>query len=168
MEAFEILFFAAFSQKIQKLGDHIDLIKSKVVPNDQRSEQKENQIKSKNQIIQQLSTTIKNIQTGFELGMYEGQEAQKAKEVKKYKNDIKILEDEIEAIKAEKETDQGDHFEEIFNNMKKFFSGKDNPNISGKESNEILRDFIEAIFYNKEGREITIDIVWKKELKEIN
>lgn len=165
LETFEILFYTAFSQRIKKLQDHIDLIKTAEVPQDQRVDLRNRQIKEKKNMIQHLTGNFVKIQQGFELGIYEGQEVQKANEIKKIKNNIKILENEIEEIKAEKDNNEADHLEEILNNMKKFFAGKDNPKISGKEANEILRDFIETILYKKEGREIAIEIVWKKEVE---
>jgi DNA invertase Pin-like site-specific DNA recombinase len=167
LEAFEILFYAPFKQKIERLQDHIELIKSAQIPDDQRIELKEKDIRAKIKMISQLNTQVNNIQKGFELGIYEGQEVEKANEIKKKKRDIELLEREIKDLKAEKNESQADHFDSILDNMKKFFSGKENPKISERELNEILQEVIEAILYKKEGREIEIDIVWKKDLQGI-
>lgn len=167
LEDFNQLFYAAFGRKIQKLNDHVDLIKSAEVSNDQRAENKKELIKKKEKMITQLTTTVNNIQRGFELGIYEGQELEKANEIKKLKSNIKIHENEIEEIKAEKANNEADHLGEILTNMNRFVTGKDNPNIDEREMNEILSEFIETILYRKENGEITIDIIWKAELKEI-
>ena len=164
LEPFEELFYLELKKQEKKLKDYLEDIQEATTKTRTAKMKKQTQTLSSQKMIQQLKTQMENIQKGFELGIYAGQEEEKAKEIKKLKAQIKMKSEEVKEAKANEDVSEGDKINFILDNINKFLN---NPFLPQVEANEILLQLIETIFYKKEGKEPTLDIVWKDKVKEV-
>ncbi|KQX45860.1 recombinase family protein [Paenibacillus sp. Root444D2] len=148
---FEILFHEYFAQYIDQLEQYIHLLSNDDTQNfDEEINRKEKQI-------EKLRKDIKRVQQGFVMEIFSQEEARD--QIASFKEQIAILEDQIESMKAENNMSEHDKVSARLDNMRRFLTHGDN--IPEREANEILRDFIDTIIYTKNGNEIELKIIIK-------
>ena len=168
LENFEIVFYAAFGERINQLERYLYLIN-----NDENSaaqqQKKQEALKSvKEKQIADLKKTSSTIKGNLEANIYDDDEIQgKRDRVVELKNQIKKLSDEVEAFETAVDESEVNQVETVLDKMKNFFINKDNPLMTEKEKNEILSEFVEKIIYDKTGTDIQLYIVWKPEINEV-
>lgn len=169
LEPFESLFYAWLAEEAAELENYIELIEQAEISDEQLKIKKEAKKTAMQKQIQQIKKKASKIQNLIEDDFYEDEdeEAEKRKEVKNLKNQIKQLENEIKKAEQEENENESIHLKRILNNMKKFLTGKENPDMSEREANEILSEIILKIEYKKVGKEIKIKAYLKPEVKEI-
>jgi TolA-binding protein len=101
------------------------------------------------------SKSVKRVQHGFIMEIFSESEAQQ--QIKQLKDQIQGLEEQIEQLHNQEESNDLDSVERTLNKIRKVLSGGDH--LSEAEANEILRDYIDAIFYTKTGNNMEIEIV---------
>ncbi|MDQ0197467.1 recombinase family protein [Neobacillus ginsengisoli] len=151
---FEKLFYTELGQYADKLEEYVKLIKGadkgKIV-------NREGEIDTKRKQIQKLEQSVKRVQHGFIMEVFSESEAQQ--QIKQLKDQIQGLEEQIEQLRNQEESNHLDFVEITLNKIRKVLTGGEQ--LSEVEANDILRDYIEAIFYTKTGNNIEIEIVWK-------
>jgi DNA invertase Pin-like site-specific DNA recombinase len=154
LDHFETLFYLEMEEYTKHLEEHVSAIQD--AETDNHDSTKESEIDSKKKQLHKISQSVKRVQQGFVMEIFTEAEA---------KQQIKLLKEQEEYIRKEllkleqENSSEVDYVGEVLNRMKEFLSGKDN--LSEREKNEILRDFIEVIMYEKTGDDINIEIHWK-------
>lgn len=168
LEVFENVFYMWLGNKAIQLEEHIELIKAASISNEEQQKRKAAAIKNKEKQIQQLTKTYKNIQKSAEAGLYDDDELpEKGKEVKRLKTQVKQLEAEVIDLETQEADSETDFIERILEKMKLVLNGKANAaGLSEKEINEVLTDFIDSVFYKKNGNQVELEVKMKKEITE--
>lgn len=159
LENIEVLFYDWMEKTSSKIEEYIDLIKKMQISGSGMEKTKEAQKNAKMQQMQQMKKKRKKIQGLIEEDFYEGdEELEKVREVKQLQNKIKEIESEIEELEEKEGESEIQYVERVLENIKKFFSGKNDSSINEKELNNILSEFISEIKYKKNGRWATCEI----------
>jgi site-specific DNA recombinase len=172
LEPIEKLFYDYLEQTEKQIEKYIDLIKEIQLSGGKMGISKESQINSKVLQVQQMKKKRKKIGELIEDGFYDDvdEEIEKVRERKQLLNRINELEAEIQELREKEGDSEIQHIERVLDNIKKVFQGRNNPNITEKEMNDVLSDFIEKITYEKQGRfakEIKIKVFLKDDISEI-
>lgn len=164
----EKLFYASLEKIKNDIENYIEIVKERKITDKNSKKRKEAARNAKTAKLQALKRKRKNILEMIEDGDYEGEEKiEKKQQTKDMMHEIKQLENEIEEIDSFEEETEAKQLERVLDNLKKFLSGKSN--MSEKEQNEILKEFLQDIVYSKAGKaaEIKIEIHMKENVKEI-
>lgn len=129
-------------QKIELLQDEIDSLVEGSIDSTKQAKVKIDIFQER---ISQLDNQRKRVQDGFKAGIYTLEESQK--EIETIEKQKKQLEDKIKEAEATNNTTEIDRKKILLNNIQSFLSS-DLDNHS--EANQLLRDFIEVIYYYKE------------------
>jgi site-specific DNA recombinase len=154
LSEFEKLFYTELGQYADKLEEYIELIKG---ADKGESVNRKGEIDTKRKQIQKLELSVKRVQQGFIKEIFSESEAQQ--QIRQLKEQIQGLEEQIEQLRNQEVSNELCFQEITLNKIKKVLTGSEQ--LSEVETNDILRDYIEAIFYSKTGRNIEIEIVWK-------
>jgi site-specific DNA recombinase len=153
-EPFEMLFYSELGTYADKLQYYIDQIK---LADNGKTVNHDHEIDSLKRQIQKLEQSVKRVQQGFVAGIFDEVEA--SKQIKQLKNQIETLKSQIEELENQKDSNEYDFIQQTINSMKDFLNGR--YNMSEREKNEILTEFVESIIYTKIGKEIELEIVWR-------
>lgn len=168
LDVFEDKFYAAFGERVKQLENYLDLIKNHDSNSLDHKMKKEALKVAKETKIKQLKKKADKITDNIEDCLYDDEkEALKKIEVKEIRIQIKELTEQIESYLEEQNDSELNQIEKIINNMKNFFTNKDNPLMTETEKNEILSEFIELIIYTKLDNEVHIKVIWKPEINDI-
>jgi site-specific DNA recombinase len=162
------LFFATLDEIVSNLENYLDLIKKKKISDKDKQKKKDDKKKAMMLQVESLQKKSNKIESLIEEDFYDAKkEKEKKLEVKQMQIQIKNLEDEIEDMNQKEEESESVQVERVLNNIKKFLQGQ-NSDMSAREQNDILHEFIEKIHYSKKGRlaEVEIEVELKEEYQD--
>lgn len=168
LDMVEKLFYTSLEGVEKELADHMELIRTKKVSNEDLQKSKDVKLKSKILQVESLIKKSDKIEELIEEGFYDDEKEKKKKfERKEMINQIKVIKNEIDQMKNEEEDSEIVQIEKVLNNIRRFLQGKST--MDKKEQNEILSEFVETIVYSKKGRnsEVEIEIHLKEDIKEL-
>lgn len=155
---FEDIFYKLLSEYTVELEKYVDVIRNSETKASNVTT--EDEIKSKERQIKKIQQEIKRVQNGYKMEIFTEQEAHE--EIKKYRKQHGLLENEIEELKKVEEDDGIDYLQSTLDKLKGFLSNRHD--IPETEANDILKDFVETIIYVKtdeDNNEIDMKVVWK-------
>ncbi|WP_044641999.1 recombinase family protein [Risungbinella massiliensis] len=154
LSEFEELFYSYFSQHVKQLEQYVDLIKANGT-NDAPDYAQE--IESKIKQIAKLNNDIRRVQQGFMMEIFTQAEARV--QIQQLKQQIKILEEQVNELKESGNVTELDRVELTLEKMKRFLTHGDK--LPEREANTILLELMETIVYTKTDKEMSIKIVMK-------
>jgi DNA invertase Pin-like site-specific DNA recombinase len=155
LDLFEQVFYSHFKKYVDKLEQYRNLIRES---NHSQEIDYQQEIDSKEKQVKKIQSDIKRVQQGFIMEIFTQEEAHK--QISGFKNRIKIIQDEISSLQTKDEHSELDIIEIKLSQLRKIFNN--NSEISEREINEILKEFIETIIYIRtDDNKIQLDIVYK-------
>jgi site-specific DNA recombinase len=151
---FEQLFFVVFGKRINELEQYIEIIKASENTNQDNSEE---QIKIFERQLKKLDQDIKRVQQGFIMEIFSEEEAQT--QIKGFKTQKATIEKELERLSVEVNNSSTDYLDKVLGRLKDFMTG--HSNMPESEANEILREFVDRVVYQKLDNEMELKIIWK-------
>ncbi|PGX16481.1 recombinase family protein [Bacillus sp. AFS033286] len=151
---FEELFYLYFRKYVDQLEQHVELIK---VNGSDATYNVEHEIDKKQKQIKELMAQRKRVREGFKIGISTQEEA--FNDIKEIEQQTKTLEKQIKELKESGNYTELERTEITLDKMKRFLDGSSD--MDERQTNNILREFVETIVYTKTGNEIELNIVMK-------
>ncbi|WP_026695576.1 recombinase family protein [Peribacillus kribbensis] len=156
LDDFEKLFYSYLDKYADRLEEYTHLIKAAGSSNAINHKQ---EIKNMQKTMQKLKQSIKRVQQGFITEIFTREEAYL--QVKKFKEHIKMLEDRTEELRNKEGMSELDYMERTLAKMKRFLGNQDM--LTEREANDILKDFVEVIYYKKTDQGMELQVMMKEE-----
>ncbi|MFJ8264192.1 recombinase family protein [Rummeliibacillus sp. NPDC094406] len=154
MDDFEELFYGHLESYLHEIENHKDLIQEIKVEDSHKINV---QIRTSENDLKRIGQEIRRVQKGYLAEIFtEDETTEQIKNLRARENSLKTKLEQLEENKALSSTDYIDH---VISRMKGFLEGKDI--LPPTETNNILREFVDVIYYKKINKEIELDIVWK-------
>lgn len=155
MNDFETLFYGHLENYLHEIESYKDSIQ------DLKARDREEinaHIRKTEMQLNRAYSELKRVQQGYIAGVFTDDEA--TEEINKLRSREKALTQQLEQLKESESLASTDYITNVISKMAGFVRGKDI--IPPIEANNILRDFIEVIYYKRIDNEIELDIVWKE------
>jgi site-specific DNA recombinase len=168
----ESLFFATLENIAKQLEDYIELVKEKKISNEDAQKTKEAKKNAKLVQIDKLKKKRRKMMELIEEGFYddEDEEKEKMQEIKSIQHEIVALKKEVEEIIEVQESSATVQIEKVLYKIREILLGKGIGSVMDERKvNELLHDFIDKIYYSKDGRnaEPKIHVHLKEDIQEV-
>ncbi|WP_425313092.1 recombinase family protein [Paenibacillus mangrovi] len=144
LELFEKVFYASFSQYVDKLEQYLEDVKANMKMDDSNPADEKAILTS---AIKKIDQQIKKVQQGFLAEVYTEEEAQK--EIKQLKAHRQQSETQLERLDTVSKDDQIDKLQNTLNRLKEILTGT--TKMETKEVNHLLTSLIDHIEYKRIG-----------------
>lgn len=154
MDVFESLFYSHLENYIHELEQYKDSIQ------DIKSQNKKEinaQIQNAEKLLQRIEQEVKRVQKGYLAEIFSEDDAKE--QIKTLKTREKTLLNQLERLKENEVISSTNYMDSVMRKMVEFVKGKNV--LPPRDANNILREFLEVIYYKRVNNQIELDIVWK-------